>query len=309
LGAYQAGALQALKEAGCSFDVISTASIGSLHGLAWNMDQVIRSLDRHWVDNVARRRPFELHRVLRGQNPVQYARVVAELFEAYHQDYPFGQSRAEVLVTVTDYDRCERRVFRAEEPGWSRREQLDLLMASTAIPHLGLPPIRVRGARYCDGAYTSLLPIEPLEAYDVDEIWLIPLFPFSGRGGPRSLSGPAPRGSGLVSVSRRARLLAALARQMAPSSHGATVRPAQSGSGRRGGEPPLRLEGRHWPQHPLRLVRPATRRAAVRLFQPLSALTFSARNVERLLESGRRDAWRAWRRYGSGGGLDGVNQT
>ena len=208
--------------------------------------------------------------------------------------------RAEVLVTLTNYDTCERRVFLADDPELTREEQLAVLLASTAIPHLGLAPIAIRGARYCDGAYTSLLPLEPLESHDLDQIWLIPLWPWSDRRGPRSLHGAASPGRLPLPFKRRSRLIAALLRQLFS---GASGRRAASGPGRRTAARKSHPPGQSTARPPLVLVAPEDWRAAARVFQPIGALTFSTRNIDRLRRLGQEDALRVWQeRQGQDGG-------
>jgi predicted acylesterase/phospholipase RssA len=108
LGAFQAGAIRALHEAGLEFEVISATSIGTMNALAWNIPEVLEEFDEHWLENVRRLRPFDLARILSGKNPFQFHKSLETIADTYRGRYPWDQQRTEVLVTLTDYERNTR---------------------------------------------------------------------------------------------------------------------------------------------------------------------------------------------------------
>jgi len=189
LGAYQAGALKALHEAGLEFDVISATSIGTMNALAWNIPQVIREYDQHWLTNVTSLKPFDLSRILSGKNPFQFHKSLEAIADSYRAQYPWDAQRAEVLITLTNYETNKTAVISSRDERLTHEERELLMKASTAILHIGSAPIEIRGNRYFDGGYHTNVPLAPLLFYNLDEIWIIPLSPVKGdsnREGRRS---------------------------------------------------------------------------------------------------------------------------
>lgn len=177
LGAYQAGAIRALHEAGIEFDVISATSIGTMNALAWNIPQVLEEFEEHWLANVSRLKPFDLARILSGKNPFQFHKSLEAIADTYRGRYPWDAQRAEVLVTLTDYETNQTAVLSTRDDRLTHNERELLMKASTAILHIGSSPIEIRGRRYFDGGYLTNVPIAPLLTIKLDEIWIIPLSP------------------------------------------------------------------------------------------------------------------------------------
>lgn len=274
LGAYQAGALKAIKEAGVAFEVISATSIGALHAHAWPMEETLLSIDRHWLENVAGLRPFDPGRLLKGENPFQFGASLDAIIDAYRGRYRRTGNRVEILVTVTDYETCTPRVFSSLDPDLGPDERAAILKASTVLPHLGIPPVEVRGRRYFDGGYTDNLPLSPLEGRGLDEIWMIPLMPVMGRHEARRTPALlAGRVAGRIRRPEVRSLVTLLGQLLSPV--------------------PLNGEGTRRV-----VVAPASLSRSLLLFQPLHALAFSERNIRRLLELGHEDGRRVCRRLG-----------
>ncbi len=180
LGAYQAGVLRALNEAGIDFEVISATSIGTINAAAWNIPEVIGELHEHWYDNVSQLKPFDPRRVLQGKNPFRYHYTLDQLVENYRQRYPFDNQRSEVIITVADYDTNEVCTFSTTDESLPQADREQLMKASTAILHIGSEAVEVQGRRFYDGGYYNNVPLEPLLDRDLDEIWVIPLTPVKG---------------------------------------------------------------------------------------------------------------------------------
>ena len=281
LGAYQAGALKALKERGLDFEVISATSIGTLHALAWNMDETLLAIDEHWISNVAGLRPFDHRRIFRGENPFRFRASLDAVFDTYQDTYPESEAeRLEILVTVTEYETCRPVVFSMKDEGLDEEEKISLLKASTVLPHLGMRPIELRGRHYFDGGYTDLVPVTPLAQRGLDEIWLIPLVPILRRK-PTPSTGKEQTPRGAPSRGRPRTELRALVTLLDQC-----VRPLEGATA--------------GTEHVL--VAPKTRLKAMALFQPIHALTFSKRNIRRLLDCGYRDGLRVWEEYQRGRG-------
>ncbi|HVK99411.1 MAG TPA: patatin-like phospholipase family protein [Dongiaceae bacterium] len=175
LGAYQAGVLLALREAGLEFDVISATSIGTINALAWNVPEIIAQLDEVWLDNVRQLKPFDARRLLRGRNPFQFHTALDGLTDRYRAIYPFDNQRAEVLVTVTDHQQHQVRVVSTCDESLSQQERELFLKASTTILHIGSKPVEIQGRKYYDGGYLRNVPLDPLLERELDEIWIVPL--------------------------------------------------------------------------------------------------------------------------------------
>ncbi len=195
-GAYQAGAMKALHEAGLEFEVISATSIGTINALAWNIPEIVRELDAHWLHNVGGLRPFQFSRILSGKNPFQFHSTLESIADAYRGRYPWDKQRAEILITLTDYRTNESTVLSSCDARMPPDERELLMKASTAILHIGSSPVEIMGRKYYDGGYHTNIPIDPILDHDLDEIWIIPLSPIKGgtkRTGRKSKAADAAR--------------------------------------------------------------------------------------------------------------------
>ena len=273
LGAYQAGALKVLKESQIKFEVISATSIGTLHALAWNMDETLMTIDEHWVQNVAGSPPFDPLRVFKGENPFQYRSSIDNVFDKYRNRYPQGQDNVEILVTVTEHEHCRPTVFSMRDPTLQPEEREAILKASTVIPHLGISPVALRGKHYYDGGYTDNLPISALEKWDLDEIWVIPLMP-------------------VLKKKRLFHRAQNLCKRFAYRLPGSRLRPLLTLSTQI-----LQSVEQTFSGAKIILVSPESLREAFQLFQLMHALTFTQKNIKRLQIRGRTDATSVARSY------------
>ncbi len=179
LGAYQAGALVALKRAGIEFDIIAATSIGVLHALVWNRgEEMIHDLEATWVDTVRWVKPFVAKRVIRLQNPFAYGHALDRIFARYRDSQPAATDEGQIPIIVFLTEAGTRRSvsFNTAGGGFDRDEREAIYRASAAIPALGDRAIEIRGTRYYDGGFTNNLPLGALVEKDLDEIWAITPF-------------------------------------------------------------------------------------------------------------------------------------
>jgi len=179
LGAYQAGALGAIKEAGIEFDLIAATSIGVMHALVWNRgEEMIRDLENTWVDTVEWVKPFDPKRLLKLRNPFGYGDALDRIFGRYRDSQPPATSEGQVpiIVFLTETRRHRSVSFNTATGGFTRDERELIYRASAAIPLLGDRSIEVRGKRYYDGGFTNNLPLKALLEQDLDEVWAITPF-------------------------------------------------------------------------------------------------------------------------------------
>ena len=180
LGAYQAGVLRALHQAGLEFDAISATSIGSINAAAWNIDGVIDNLHEVWIEQALDLKPFDMKRVFRGRNPVQFHAALDALVERYRVQYPWDNERSRVMITVTNLATRALETFHTGDSSIQQSDRELFLKASTAILHIGSAPVRIGDQHYYDAGYYNNVPIHPLLEQDLDEIWVVPLTPVHG---------------------------------------------------------------------------------------------------------------------------------
>jgi predicted acylesterase/phospholipase RssA len=272
LGAYQAGALGALRAHGLEFEIMSAASIGVLHALAWNRGSMVYELQEHWRDNVKRLVPFDLKRLLVAKNPFRFQSSMDGVVRRYRDTHPQPEEPGQVpiVVSITVASTGENLLVDTADPGLTEAERVAALKAATAIPALGDGAVRFRGRACYDGGFTNNLPVEPLLGRGLDELWLIPLFPpRSDARWKRPLLGAMDR------VRRRVR---------SPWVKGAAGLVEQAFL------PPA---VRDFPGRVV-IIRPPD---AYRQFTLRKALTFSVKHIDRLFVKGRADGDRACREY------------
>ena len=179
LGAFQAGALKAIRENGIEFQVIAATSIGLLHALAWNREDMVLSLDDRWREDAARMNPFDLRRVLRLKNPFTFRASLDELFDRYRttQPSPDAYGQTPIIVSLTEAATGRNVAFSLAAPDLLLSDKENICKASTIIPLLGDDPIEIQGKRYYDGGFSNNLPVDYLEELDLDEIWAIAVTP------------------------------------------------------------------------------------------------------------------------------------
>ena len=269
LGAYQAGALVALKDRGVEFDLMAATSIGVLHALVWNRgEEMIRDLENTWVDTVEWVQPFVLGRLARLQNPFAYGDALDRIFGRYRDSQPAATEEGQVpiIVFLTDAGTHRSVSFNTATDGFDRDERELIYRASAAIPALGDRAIEVRGKRYYDGGFTNNLPLDALLKEDLDEVWAIT--PFRKR---KSAQGVKAVSRAAKSVWKRAR---GRGSHDQASSQGATVRSSSR----------------------LVVIRPAADDTS-REFRTYHAVLFSTANIRRLFRRGYADGEAAWERY------------
>jgi predicted acylesterase/phospholipase RssA len=192
LGAYQAGALLALAEAGMLPDAIYACSVGALNGafLASNpsVAQAAR-LAEWWVDTRTRGvlEPSMWGRLrglaaaaASGASALFDERPLRRLIAANVRAHDISELAIPLTVTTTCLD-CSAAVHHA------RGAAGDVLVASCALPGL-FPPVRLSdGHRHVDGGVVCGVPVEPAlaAAGPQDEVLVLDcgLAPVTGRAG------------------------------------------------------------------------------------------------------------------------------
>ncbi len=232
-----------------------------------------QEIDQHWLRNVAALRPFDASQLLRGKNPFRFGASIEGLFAAYRDRYPPDREVIEILVALTEYETNTLKVFSTWDPRYTQEERERFEKASTAMPHLGISPIPIRNKHYFDGGYLNNLPIHPLAGRDLDEIWLIPLFPFRNRSLLHRAFGIRYPYLRRLSSNAYVNSLLGLFDQ--------AIHPVDLS----------RIQ-----EHTV-VVAPSGFLQAMWLFQPAHALNFSERNIRHLLEVGHADGTSVCRRY------------
>ena len=274
LGAFQAGALKAIRENGIEFQVIAATSIGLIHALAWNRGDFVLSLDERWRRDAALLKPFDAKRILRLKNPFTFRPALDGLFDQYRHDQPpvGAPGHVPVIVSLTEATTGKNVAFAISLPDVPQAVREAACKASTIIPVLGDAPIEIQGKRYYDGGFSNILPIDYVEEMDLDEIWVIALTPpKTKKGWNEPLWRAAIRAQG---KSKNPWVLGAagLAAQIF-SPHDLVVS-----------------------QKKLVVIRPEPR-GPFRSFRLIRALTFSPKNIETLLALGYERGRRVCRSY------------
>ncbi|MDP8256647.1 MAG: patatin-like phospholipase family protein [Candidatus Alcyoniella australis] len=277
LGAFQAGALITLSQRGLEFEAIAAASIGLLHALAWNRGpQFVQRLDQTWREDVARFSPFEPGALLEFKSPFKFRGALTDLVAKYRDDHPDADAPGQVpiYVALTEALSGEPRGYCLSAPELDAETREAVLRAAVSIPPLGDRAVEINGERLYDGGFSNNAPIRLLDELNLDEIWLIDLT-------PTAMQTPLRRGLA-QSVDRLRQ------RQLNPWITGAAAM-AKS-----------RLGGPGRKSH-TRIVRIAyDPRGLELLLRGARGLTFSQRNIDRLLALGREQAQRVWDQYFSG---------
>jgi predicted acylesterase/phospholipase RssA len=180
LGAFQAGALKAIREAGIEFHIIAATSIGLVHALAWNRgEEFVARLDGRWRKDAAEFAPFDPKRLLRLKNPFSFGKSLDKLFSQYRSTQPNvgDKGTIPILISLTEAATGRNVAFSVSEPGLSAAVRTDAYRAATTIPVLGDAPIEIRGKRYYDGGFSNNVPIDYFADADLDEIWIVDPIP------------------------------------------------------------------------------------------------------------------------------------
>src|SRR5262245_49010575 len=170
-GAYEAGVAAALVDAGLSIDLVAGSSAGALNAAMIAASRVDR-LEALW-------RGLEREKIYSLRAPVLFAGLLPgwltllaldragslfdagplrDLIAATVEIDRIRESRIGLLVTTTDLERREKRVFD------NRTVSVDALVAAAAVPG-AFPAVEVDGALLVDGGLTGRAPVlEALES-------------------------------------------------------------------------------------------------------------------------------------------------
>lgn len=186
-GAFQAGALEVLREAGYTFDAISGVSVGSLNGAMLASNQFTRLLEiwreispskvlqKHSLLSLARQ--YLTYKIGISDPPVSRFnnKPLRQLMERYllgksiQKPFHFGyvklESGAYIQATIHSKD---QKINKAD---------LDRLLASSAIP-VYFNPVDIEGSTAVDGGLRNITPIKSVVPCEPDRMILIPTEPF-----------------------------------------------------------------------------------------------------------------------------------
>jgi NTE family protein len=190
-GAYEAGVVAALAEAGLPIRLIAGSSAGALSaamiaaGRADRLEATWRSITREQIYSLRAPTFFAgllpgwlTLRALGGASSLLDPRPLRELITASVEFERIRSSPIGLLVTTTDIVRREPRVFD------NQTVTVDALMAATAVPGL-FPAVDVDGALLVDGGLTGRAPVlEALDAAPVGRALVVLSYAPEDRGGP-----------------------------------------------------------------------------------------------------------------------------
>ncbi|MDX1670897.1 MAG: patatin-like phospholipase family protein [Balneolaceae bacterium] len=190
-GAFQAGALEVLNENGYTFDFISGVSVGALNGAMLATDQFPQLIEI-WKNvkerDVLKRRglvsvasQFIRYKIGLGKPPkaVNSNRPLKRLMEEQLLDkkvdrpFHFG-------FVVLDTGDFVNAVVRSGDHAINRQD-IERILASTAIPVIYDPVIGPNGKTWVDGGVRNITPIGQILPYNPDEIVIIPTEPFKAK--------------------------------------------------------------------------------------------------------------------------------
>src|SRR5215831_10073586 len=170
-GAYEAGVAAALVDAGLSVDLVAGSSAGALNAAMIaasrvdRLEALWRGLEREKIYSL--RAPVVLAGLLPGwltllaldrAGSLFDAGPLRDLIAATVEIDRIRESRIGLLVTTTDLERREKRVFD------NRTVSVDALVAAAAVPG-AFPAVEVDGALLVDGGLTGRAPVlEALES-------------------------------------------------------------------------------------------------------------------------------------------------
>lgn len=192
-GAFQAGALEILRDAGYSFDAISGVSVGALNGAMLATDQFDELLEV-W-ENITPKRVLRQHSLVKlarqylvyklgfGNPPVsRYSnKPLQQLAEHYlkgekvTRPFHFGYVKLESGAYV-------KATIRRTGEHTIDKDDLKRILASTAIP-VYFNPIRIGNFNAVDGGLRNISPIKEVLPYQPDQIVIIPTDPVSKETG------------------------------------------------------------------------------------------------------------------------------
>jgi NTE family protein len=149
-GYAHAGVLQALYEAGFSFDVISGASIGAIIGALLaeknSPADIVRIFDTEKNFNLVKFK-FSTTGLLKSDG-------LKKALEKHIKARTFEELPIPLMVAVTELNTGKARYF-------SKGPLIEVILASCAIPLL-FNPIQIGDSFYVDGGLTDNLPVSPI---------------------------------------------------------------------------------------------------------------------------------------------------
>ncbi len=174
-GAYQAGVLKALTEAGVLNDVtaISGASIGAVNAVIYAMGQP-ELLEKIWNDiDMDVVFDFDL-KMLKENRPFFSRDEMNRLFDTYIDQKVIKKSPYDIYFSMTDITEEPYKVKYIKVDNASEENLKKYLMASTALPVI-YEPILVNDRKYRDGGICDNNPIEPLYKKGIRKFIIISL--------------------------------------------------------------------------------------------------------------------------------------
>lgn len=187
-GAFQAGVIQYLAEAGWAPDLICGTSVGAVNAVAMGTGMSPPDLIRLWKSLSRRRiylrRPARLIRSLFGRKPFASANDIGPMraLLAEHLDISaLRNSRAEIIISAVN--------MATSEPTWFHHSEIEVdhVAASAAIPIL-FPWQTIGGDPYWDGGVMQNTPIGPALTRGARDIIVVLLSPIGAFAAPTPAS-------------------------------------------------------------------------------------------------------------------------
>lgn len=182
-GAYEAGFIDACKELGHSFDIVTGTSIGALNGALYvqgssKIDEIWDELDVHHVFNGIPDLSFAREDLMDVSNrSVQFIKHYithqgADVTPFYHivkkyfDEKAFFSSNVDFGLCTVSYPQMAPLYLTKEELG---KHAYDYLLASAAC-FPAFPMVEIEGTKYLDGGYYDNLPIDLAYLMEADEV-------------------------------------------------------------------------------------------------------------------------------------------
>lgn len=199
-GAFQAGALEVLRDSGFTFDAISGISVGSLNGAmlaTGQLDELIEVWRGVTPEKIMRKnsllklaRRYLFYKLGFGDPPVSryHNKPLQKLMEQYLLDnkvtlpFHFGYVKLESGQYV-------QATIRRTDDHSITRDDLKRLLASTAIP-VYFNPVYIGDSTAVDGGLRNISPIREVLPYQPDRMIIIPTEPL----------GEDPRSTGIRDI-------------------------------------------------------------------------------------------------------------
>ncbi len=176
-GAYQAGVIKALFQAGLRFKYISGVSIGALNGLL-TARGMIRELEHTWM-TISRMQLISINSIpglLFSRNiSLLGDQVQRDLIEKYIDLKHLRTDAIELLTAAVSLQTGEISYFSTKKV---KNDKLlkSMLLASCAIPGI-FPPVEINNEQFIDGGLLNNTPIGPLLTKKLTDIITISMEP------------------------------------------------------------------------------------------------------------------------------------